>query len=210
MQIFARSHISRRLPPNLVIALALALACAAPGDPAGPSTPSGGPTPSLTITPAAVSLNPGDSARFTAILHSGSPGDTTVVAATWGATGGSIDAQGGFIAGSTAGTWVVLAVDSGTGLADTAQVAIADTSTHLPAPSLTVLPDTITLNPGDSASFTAFRHSGLPGDSTAVSPAWATSGGTISPQGRFAAGASAGTWYVVATTRAPDSPTAPA
>ncbi len=116
----------------MLAACLLAAACAA-GDAGAPSVPGAG-SPSLAVAPGAVSLDPGDSARFSAFRFEGQPGESTFVAANWSASGGSIDGTGRYAAGSTPGSWLVIATDPGSGLADTARVVIADTASPPPPP----------------------------------------------------------------------------
>jgi hypothetical protein len=78
----------------------------------------------VVVTPASATLVPGASQLFTAV-GTLSDGTTAPIGVTWTATGGSIDASGLYIAGSTAGTYSVIARNASKPLADTAIVTIA-------------------------------------------------------------------------------------
>ncbi len=83
------------------------------------------PAPTLArviLKPASVSLTTGAEQRF-AVFGRNSAGDSVPVAATFTASGGGITAGGLYTAGSTAGTFRVIAVASG--LADTAVVELS-------------------------------------------------------------------------------------
>jgi len=87
------------------------------------------PAPSLTavvVLPGSVTLAPGGAQVFAASgkMSDGTTASTLPVA--WTATGGTIDAAGRYVAGSTAGTYRVIATSGS--LADTSSVTIAVTS----------------------------------------------------------------------------------
>jgi hypothetical protein len=86
----------------------------------------------VVISPGSASVVAGAQQTFSAI---GKLSDTTTVAigVTWTATGGSIDAGGVYTAGSTAGTYRVIAVAASANVADTAAVTV--TSAPPPPPS---------------------------------------------------------------------------
>ena len=110
--------------------------------------------PTLTqviLTPATVSLQTGATQLF-AVSGKLSDGSTTTPAVTYSATGGTITSGGLYTAGSTAGTFRVIAVQQGGTLADTAAVTIT-----APPPTLTRVilnPSTVSLRrPGPSSSW---------------------------------------------------------
>jgi parallel beta-helix repeat protein len=88
----------------------------------------------VVLTPASVNIQTGGTQQFAASgrLSDGSTAPVTVV---FSATGGSISASGLFSAGQTAGTYRVVARQSGGTLADTAQVAISAPLPPPPPPS---------------------------------------------------------------------------
>jgi hypothetical protein len=85
----------------------------------------------ITLSPASVTLAPGGTQRFSASAKL-SDGTTDTVDVTFSATGGTITNQGSYTAGSTEGTFRVVAKASGGTLADTSAVVIAAPA---PAPS---------------------------------------------------------------------------
>ena len=82
-----------------------------------------------------------------------SDGSTSAVSVNYSETGGSITAGGLYTAGSTAGTFRVIAVRQGDTKADTSSVTIT-----APAPTLTaveVTPASASLAAGETQQFTA-------------------------------------------------------
>ena len=155
------------------------------------------PAPTLTaveLTPATVTLNTGVTQQFTTVGRM-SDGSTSAVSVTYTATGGSITAGGLYTAGSTAGTFRVIAVRQGDTKADTSSITIT-----VPAPTLTaveVSPTTATVAAGTTQQFTALgRMSDNSTSSIAVN--WSATGGTVSGTGLYTAGATAGAFRVIA------------
>lgn len=89
---------------------------------------------SLVLSPPAASLGVGDSTQF-AVAGIWSDGSATPPEVALSATGGSIGGTGMYVAGSTPGTYRVVATHIPSGLADTSQVTITAT----PPPPATVL-----------------------------------------------------------------------
>jgi parallel beta-helix repeat protein len=149
----------------------------------------------ILLSPANVSLSAGGSQQF---FVEGKTADSISVGVTpiYTATGGSISPLGAYIAGSTPGTFQVIASDSASGLADTAVVTIAPPAPTLQAVALT--PASVGLLYGASQQFAV---SGLLSDgSTApVSVTYSATGGTITPAGLYTAGVSSGSYRVIAT-----------
>jgi hypothetical protein len=81
---------------------------------------------SVIVSPASVSLTPGSSKQFRP-YGLDSAGDSVAVTASFTATGGTITSAGLFTAGQTTGSYRVIATSNG--LADTAAVSVAVTST---------------------------------------------------------------------------------
>ena len=157
------------------------------------------PAPTLTaveVTPASASLAVGATRQFTALGRL-SDGSTTSVPVTWSETGGTITAGGLYTAGSTAGTFRVIAVRQGDTKADTASVTV----TNAPAaPTLTrveVTPATASVVAGGTRQFAAVGRLG-DGSTTGVTVTWSETGGTISGTGLYTAGNTAGTFRVIA------------
>src|SRR5881394_3561388 len=82
-----------------------------------------GPLAQIIVTPATASTPAGASIQFAAYGRKRN-GDSVAVSVTWSATGGTISSAGRYTAGQTAGTYRVIAAQSGGTLADTATVTI--------------------------------------------------------------------------------------
>jgi hypothetical protein len=180
---------------------------------------------SVVVTPGSTTLNPGVSQTFAAIGLLAS-GDTVPIGVSWSARGGTIDAGGLYVAGDTVGTFQVIAIKSAGTLADTATVNISaplsppppsdsvapptvplappppDTAPTPPPPApvlaqVALLPASVTLAPGTTKQFSAYGRT-TTGDSIAVSVSLVATGGTITPGGLYTAGATAGSFKVIA------------
>jgi hypothetical protein len=170
------------------------------------------------VTPRAPRLVLGEQRSFAAVgrLRNGT---TAPIGVRWKATGGSIDAAGVFQAGSTPGTYHVIATNVGSTLADTVRVRIhvptmPDTlgapppdSTPGPTPDpnpeptlgrVVLQPGSVVLATRATHQFAAFGRN-TTGDSVAVEVRFQATGGTITPTGLYTAGPSAGTFRVIAT-----------
>ena len=146
----------------------------------------------ILITPYAPIIAPGGTRPF---LVDGVYSDSSVgpVTVSWSATGGTIDPNGFYTAGSTEGPFWVTA--SSGGVSDSALVTI-----NALAPTVSYLlltPDTVILRPGASAQLQAY---GLLTDGT-ISPVTANytaTSGTITSTGYYTAGAVPGTYSAIA------------
>src|SRR5918995_5493412 len=78
----------------------------------------------LEVTPDSVTLTPNVSQSFSAVGRLRS-GGVKPVGVNWTATGGIVDAGGNYVAGDTAGTYLVIATNTSGTLTDTATVTIA-------------------------------------------------------------------------------------
>ena len=85
------------------------------------------------VSPVSISVAPGTAQQFSAVGRN-SDGTHSSIAVTWRATGGTITTGGLYMAGTTAGTFRVIAVRQGDTKADTASVTIT-----APAPTLTAV-----------------------------------------------------------------------
>ena len=150
---------------------------------------------SLTLSPGSTTLATGAKQTFT-VAGTWSDGSTTAPAVTYTASGGAITSAGVYTAGTTAGTFRVVA-QSGS-KADSSVVTI--TAPVVAAPtlsSLTLSPASISLAPAAKQSFTvAAKWSD--GSTTAPAVTYTASGGAITSAGVYTAGATAGTFRVVA------------
>ena len=109
--------------------LAVGSACGGPSDAA-----TGSPGPAvvgLRVTPHTTSLRAGETVQFDAVQQL-SDGSSTHVRPQFRATGGSISSSGLFTAGTSPGTFTVIAFDANTQLADTAIVTVLAPSQQPP------------------------------------------------------------------------------
>ena len=148
----------------------------------------------VVLTPTTISLTAGAKQQFSASGKM-SDGSTVPLSPSFSATGGSMSSSGEYTAGSTAGTYRVIATDTVSGNADTSSVTITAPPATLQAVVLT--PTTISLTAGATQQFTASGKMS-DGSTSAVTVAWAAGGGTISSTGLYTAGQTAGTFRVIA------------
>ncbi len=146
---------------------------------------------SLQVSPDPVSLAVGLTQQF-AVSSVWSNGSTELPPVSWSATGGTISATGLYTAGSSAGTFRVIA--SAGGKADTASVNL--TSAVVTALSLT--PSTVSLQPGGTQQFSA-GATWSDGVYRAVTYSYTATGGVINSNGLYTAGTVAGTFAVIAS-----------
>jgi Big-like domain-containing protein len=154
------------------------------------------PPPTLTgvsLTPATAALEFGQTRQFS-VLGLLSDGTTTTIAVTWTASGGTVNSTGLYTAGSTAGTFRLIA-KSANGLADTSSITVtAPTVT-----AITLTPATVSLQSGQTQQFSAAAS--LSNGTTQTNPVvtWLATGGSINSTGLYTAGLTAGTFTVIAT-----------
>ena len=168
----------------------------APGNPTAILT-------AITLTPGTISLTPGARQQFRA---SGrwSDGSATTMSATYSATGGTITSTGLYSAGSTAGSYRVIATDQARSLADTALLTIEPPAAPEPAPptatlvDITLTPASVSLTSGDTQRFTV-SGSWSDGSASPLSATFSATGGAISSTGLYSAGSAAGGYRVIAT-----------
>ena len=143
------------------------------------------------LTPDSVQLDTGATQQFSA-NGKFSDSSTSAISVTYSATGGGISAGGLYTAGTTAGTFRVIAVATG-GLADTSKVVIV-------APTLVrviLTPDSAQVDTGHTQQFTSTGK--FSDSSTApVAVTYSATGGSISAGGLYTAGTTAGTFRVIA------------
>ena len=146
------------------------------------------------VDPKSSRMGPGQAAQFNASTYYS---DGKVVTGTyqWSATGGVIGPDGSYRAGTDPGTFSVIALGAGTGLADTATVTVGSMAPTLT--SLRVVPQPVAMQAGASLQFTA---TGTWSDGSGAAPvvAWSATGGSISPAGFYTAGPGAGSFRVIA------------
>jgi hypothetical protein len=153
----------------------------------------------VSVAPDTTTLGPGGANGFAAVgvLNDGS---TVAIGVTWQATGGSVDAGGEYIAGTTAGSYHVIAHNIEGTLADTATVTITEPPPP-PAPTLdrvVLSPGTLSLSTGATTRLAAYGRTSL-GDSVAVEVTYSASGGSITGDGLYTAGTMGGSFRVIAS-----------
>ncbi len=154
------------------------------------------PAVSLVVVPGAVTLNTGDSTRFSGYVRDGN-GDTSTVALDWRASGGTMLSNGTFVSDSP-GTYRVIATAHGNpDAADTALVLVIIPSANLTG--ISVAPQDLVTEPDASTPFTAMGNLAN-GSQTFVAVNWATDGGVIDAGGTFTGGDSLGNFRVWAVT----------
>jgi hypothetical protein len=151
----------------------------------------------LTLSPISTTLVEGTSQQFSAIGKAGD-GTTVGVAPVYKATGGSVTTAGLYTAGTTAGSYQIIALDTAAGLADTASVTVTDTASTPILQSISLSPATVTLTAGGTQQFAATGKM-TDGTTGPVSVTLSATGGTISSAGLYTAGNVAGNYRLIAT-----------
>jgi hypothetical protein len=154
------------------------------------------PVPALnrvSLVPSRVTLETNQTVRFRGLRQS-TRGERRELPLTWHASGGSIDVDGIFKA-ALPGIYKVIGKGRGRQKSDTSIVVVVP-----PQPSIvavTVSPDTVTLGPGGSQTFAA---TGVLSDGTtvAIGVNWQATGGSVDAGGAYTAGATAGSYHVIA------------
>jgi hypothetical protein len=165
----------------------------------------------IKVSPTSVTLTPGVSQTFTAVGRV-KGGGLAPIGVNWGATGGSIDGGGTYVAGDTAGTYRVTATNTSGTLADTVQVTISAPPTLPPPPApvppaepvlatVTLKPGSMTLAPGATKQFATYGLT-TTGDSVAVAVEFKATGGTVTSTGLYTAGTTPGSFRLIATSGA--------
>lgn len=145
----------------------------------------------ITLSPDSVALDTGHTQQFT-VVGKFSDSSTATVPATYTPTGGTINTSGLYKAGTTAGSFRVIATAAG-GVADTSKVTV-----FLPSLVRVLLtPDSALVDTGHTQQFTA---TGKFSDSStaAITVTYSATGGSVTAGGLFTAGSTAGTYQVIA------------
>lgn len=150
---------------------------------------------SLSLTPASVSLASRATRQF-AVAATWSNGTTTVPPVTYTATGGTISTSGLYTAGATAGSYRVIVKHTAGTRADTSAVTITAAAPVLTGLSLT--PASVSLATNGSQQFTV-AGTWNNGSTTVPPVTYAATGGSISSNGLYMAGGTAGSYRVIAS-----------
>jgi calcineurin-like phosphoesterase family protein len=143
------------------------------------------------LVPDSVGLDVADSQRFSTFGRM-SNGDSVAVRVTFSAAGGTIDSGGLYTAGRIAGTFPVIAVEQGGGLADTSHVTITPTLRQV-----ILTPDSVGFDVGETQQYATFGRL-TNDDSVPVTVTYSATGGAITATGLYTAGQTAGTFHVIA------------
>jgi len=152
---------------------------------------------SIVLSPNSVSLASGASQGFS-VSATWSDGSTTAPSVTYSATGGTITTTGTYTAGSTAGSFRVVAVS---GSKSDSSIVTITAPTAPAAPTLTrltIAPGSASLSPNGTAQFSV-AGTWSNGGTTAPAATYSATGGTITPGGLYTAASANGTFRVIAT-----------
>jgi hypothetical protein len=145
---------------------------------------------SLTISPSDKSAPAGSLVQFTATgLLSDST--TTPIGVSWTATGGTIDVGGLYKAGSTTGTYRVIATHVTTGYSDTATVVVTSV-----LQSIQLSPSSASLQTGTTKQFSVTGTMTDGSTATVAGVSYSTTGGSITSSGLYTAPSAGGTYTV--------------
>ncbi|HEU4700632.1 MAG TPA: hypothetical protein VFS40_15715, partial [Gemmatimonadales bacterium] len=192
--------LSRRLAASRLVPAAGVLLLAACGADAGtglaPDQPADVANATVVVSPKRLTAEVYQPTRFTAFGLSSDGDSLALNDIEWSATGGSVSRDGLFSA-SDPGTYQLVALRRyGKGKkADTSTVVVIPPTPSLA--SITVSPDPATLAPGAKLAFAA---SGTlsDGSATPVAVTWTATGGSIDAGGLYTAGATTGSFLVIA------------
>lgn len=149
----------------------------------------------LRIAPDTATVETGASRAFR-VVGLRRDGSSTPVTARWSSTGGTIDSNGVFRAGTSKGTFRIVATSKR--LADTARVfVVASTAGEPTLVSLSLTPATAALTAGATQQFSVTGRMS-DGSTATVTPAYTAEGGTITSAGLYTGGTAAGSFRVIA------------
>lgn len=151
----------------------------------------------ITVAPKTATLVRGQARTFVATATLSNGGTQANPTVTWSAGGGTITSAGAYTAGTTLGTFRVIARNrnGSNAHADTAIVTIVSAAIT----GITVTPATATLQSGQSRTFIATATLSNGGTQANPSVTWSATGGTITLAGFYIAGVTPGSFRVMAT-----------
>ena len=157
---------------------------------------------SLAILPDLATMNAGASLTFSVVGIDIGGATLSNLPVRYQAAGGTIDPFGVYTAGTVSGTYPIVAAEASSGLADTAWVTVAGSSSPPPPSSgisyILVTPQNAVLGPGASRQFDAVGVM-ADGSSVPIAATFSATGGSVSQTGLYTAGSSPGQYTVVAT-----------
>ncbi|HYF48704.1 MAG TPA: PKD domain-containing protein, partial [Planctomycetota bacterium] len=153
---------------------------------------------SIVVSPSSATLNPGQQRQFSASAKD--PYGNTLATQptfTWTATGGTITTGGLYTAGGTAGSSFSATASAG-GKSGSASITINSTPPVLT--TITVTPNGVTLQPGNTQQYTAVAKDQF-GNLMSPQPSftWTQMGGSITSGGLYTAGTTLGNFSVTAS-----------
>ncbi|MEP6475031.1 MAG: hypothetical protein ABJC74_15000 [Gemmatimonadota bacterium] len=161
--------------------------------PQGAAPAPGSTLTSMTLSPGSTSIHIGGSRQFI-VSSKWSDGSTSTPALTYAVTGGTISSGGAYRASGVKGTYRVIATQQNGSMADTSVVTLTSMT------KLNLTPAVATIKTGATQQYTAM---GTRSDGS-VDPQPVTynaTGGAISAAGLFTAGATAGTYRIIAVNK---------
>jgi hypothetical protein len=150
----------------------------------------------LSVAPGSAALQAGQTQQFSASATMSDGSTLPNPSVTWSATGGSVSTSGLYTAGSTAGTFRVVATTAN-GRADTSTVTLTVPAATIS--SITMTPSSVALQSGQTQQFTVTASMSDGSSVPNPSVTWTATGGTV-VGGLYTAGGTAGTVRVIATT----------
>lgn len=154
------------------------------------------PVSKVVLTPASASVKSGGSVSFSA-EGKAADGSSIAIDAEFSASGGSIGSSGKYTAPSGTGSYRVVAKDAASGKADTSIVSVSPDPGVPTLKGVLLTPSSATVKSGETAKFSA---TGLlsNGADTAIGMTYSATGGSVTSNGTYTAGSTAGTYRVIA------------
>ncbi len=146
----------------------------------------------ISIQPAEISLEEGDSLTFSAFLNLANGVQAAGATVDWSATGGQISSSGYYVAPS-AGEYLV-AAQTANGYFGTARVRVTKRSSEVA--SVVISPKTARLAPGQGTQFTANTYFS-DGKTAPATYLWTATGGSVTQSGTYLAPVVEGTYKVI-------------
>ncbi|MBI4502574.1 MAG: Ig-like domain-containing protein [Gemmatimonadetes bacterium] len=150
-----------------------------------------GPTPpgALQVSPDTLTIDTRQTVQFQAVTSG--PQQGAAIAITWSADGGIITSTGLFTADSSVRTYSITAKDA------SGRTATANIRAVHQLRQVVLVPATASITTGGTLQFQSYGLS-RSGDSVAVAPTYSATGGSITSTGLYTAGATVGTYRVIA------------
>jgi hypothetical protein len=150
----------------------------------------------MDVTPASVTLATGGTRQFAATEFLSDGTSRAATGVTWTATGGTVSGSGFYTAGSSGGSFRVIGTKGS--FADTAAVTVTAPPPPPVVTQIVVTPASVALATAGTQQFTATAQMSN-GTQQPATVTWTATGGVITPTGLYTAGASAGSYRVIAT-----------